>query len=142
MNLRVVFDTNIVLSALLFTSGQLTWLRTAWEKHALIPIVTTKTVEELLRVLSYPKFQLSKEERNDVLADYLPFSETFVLDKKQNDALPLCRDADDQIFLNLAYQSKVKYLVTGDKDLLKLNESVRFDIVTALRFRQIFTHND
>lgn len=131
MTIRAVFDTNVVLSALLFTDGQLAWLRTAWEKKLLTPIISKQTTEELLRVLGYPKFKLSKEERNDLLAEFLPFAETFVLDTNQNDDVPLCSDKNDQMFLNLAYQSNIQFLVSGDKDLLELNQSVEFNIETA-----------
>ena len=139
MGIRCVYDTNIVISSLIFTSGQLAWLRTAWEKQILIPIVAKETVDELLRVLRYPKFQLTKDERNDLLADFLPFAETFVLSVTQNDnnTLPICRDEFDQMFLDLAYQSGAQYLVTGDKDLLELNKSVEFNIVAAAQMKQI-----
>ncbi len=90
-----------------------------------------------MRVLNYPKFQLSVEERDDLLADYLPFAETFVFNRKNKDHLPECRDAHDQKFLNLAYQSKASYLVTGDKDLLELQQRVRFKIVTPSQLKQI-----
>lgn len=137
MNSRCVFDTNIVISSLLFAHGQLTWLRAAWGKQILIPIVAKDTVEELLRVLRYPKFQLSKDERNDLLADFLPYAESFVIDINQKIKVPICRDEFDQMFLNLAYQSKAQYLVTGDNDLLALNKSVEFNIVPAAQMKQI-----
>jgi len=131
VSIRAVFDTNIVLSALLFTNGQLTWLRSAWEKQLLTPIVSKEITEELLRVLAYPKFKLSKEQRNNLLAEYLPFAETFVVNTKQDDDIPLCRDKDDQVFLSLTYQSKAQFLISGDKDLLELNHLVKFKITTA-----------
>jgi hypothetical protein len=72
---RVVFDTNVVVSALLFASGRLAWLRTAWSKGLVIPLVNRSTVDELLRVLAYPKFKLSSADREELLGDYLPFAE-------------------------------------------------------------------
>lgn len=56
---RVVLDTNIVLSALLFNTGRLTWVRHAWQRQQVQPLVCTATVNELLRVLAYPKFKLT-----------------------------------------------------------------------------------
>ena len=41
------------------------------------------------------------------------------------------------MFLDLAYQSGVQYLVTGDKDLLEFNKSVEFNIVTVAQVKQI-----
>jgi hypothetical protein len=55
--LRAVFDTNVVVSALVF-GGRLRWLRAAWAAQAVTPVVCRETVTELLRVLAYPKFHL------------------------------------------------------------------------------------
>jgi predicted nucleic acid-binding protein len=52
--------------------------------------------------------------------------------------VPRCRDPKDQIFLDLADSAMVDYLVTGDEDLLVLNDSLQqnaaFKICTPLNF--------
>ena len=60
--LRVVLDTNTVLSAILFPKGRLAWFREMWEAGRITPMVNRATVQELIRVLAYPKFRLSQEE--------------------------------------------------------------------------------
>jgi len=50
---RVVLDTNIVLSALLFNAGRLAWVRHAWQRQRVQPLVCRATVNELMRVLAY-----------------------------------------------------------------------------------------
>ena len=70
--MRVVLDTNVVLSALLFTSGRLAWIRRAWQHQQLKPLVCRETASELLRVLAYPKFKLSTAEQQALLEDFLP----------------------------------------------------------------------
>ena len=60
---RVVLDTNVVVSALLFTSGRLAWVRRAWQHQRLRPLVCRETANELLRVLTYPKFRLTDGEQ-------------------------------------------------------------------------------
>ena len=47
--IRAVLDTNVLLSALLFANGRLSWLRPCWQRDALIPVVAEPTVRELLR---------------------------------------------------------------------------------------------
>lgn len=54
---RVVLDTNVLLSALLFPAGSLSWLRQAWQSEALRPLASRDTTAELIRVLTYPKFR-------------------------------------------------------------------------------------
>ena len=75
MSCRVVLDTNIVLSALVFNAGRLVWIRQAWQRHEIRPLVCRATVNELLRVLAYPRFRLTATEQKDLLADFLPYAE-------------------------------------------------------------------
>lgn len=126
--LRVVLDTNTVLSALLFPQGRLVPLRAAWQSGVLTPLLCAQTVEELLRVLAYPKFKLTSGEREELLADYLPFGEV-VAPWQETPAVPPCRDEQDRIFLELATVGVAQWLVTGDRDLLSLSRQVQFRII-------------
>lgn len=136
--MRVVFDTNTVVSALLFSTGKLAWIRSNWSQGLSVPLVSQDTVKELLRVLAYPKFKLTPDEKNELLADFLPFCETVHINPNSATSLPVCRDKHDQIFLILAHESKADYLVTGDADLLVLNNETVFSIITPTEFREAF----
>ena len=125
---RVVLDTNTVLSALLFVNGRLVPLRTAWQAGELTPLLCAQTVQELLRVLAYPKFKLTPEEREELLADYLPYGEV-VAPRQSRPEVPVCRDAEDQVFLDLAAIGAAHWLVTGDRDLLDMGGQVRFQVM-------------
>ena len=61
--LRVVLDTNVVLSALVFRKGVTARLRAAWQEASFVPLASTETVHELVRVLRYPKFRLDASEQ-------------------------------------------------------------------------------
>ena len=72
---RAVLDTNVVLSALLFPRGQLSWLRAAWQQGRLRPLVSKVTTEELMRAIyrdglvgPAPAFPAQMEEH---IAQYL-----------------------------------------------------------------------
>jgi len=127
---RVVLDTNVVLSALLFSQGRLAPLRLAWQQASLHPIVSKPTVEEFVRALTYPKFKLSLEDQRELLGDYLPYCTTVRMPAKPH-GTPPCRDTYDVPFLQLAIVGKADYLVTGDKDLLSLSGRIRCPIITA-----------
>jgi putative PIN family toxin of toxin-antitoxin system len=131
---RVVFDTNVVVSALLFASGRLAWLRTAWSKGLVIPLVNRSTVDELLRVLAYPKFKLSSADREELLGDYLPFAELVPPGPRRAET-QTCRDPHDRIFIELAIQAAADALVTGDADLLVLKHAHNCPILTPETFR-------
>jgi len=70
---RWVLDTNVVLAALVRPGGTCGKLRLAWQSRLLIPLASSETIAELVRVLAYPKFRLAPEEQQDLLADYLPW---------------------------------------------------------------------
>ena len=63
---RVVFDTAVVVSALLFPRGRLAWMRNSWRSGDVVPLVSRPTVEELIRVLAYPKFKLASDQFQDI----------------------------------------------------------------------------
>ena len=73
---RLVLDTNVLVSALLFPTGLLAWIRGSWQSRAIAPLTSRETRAELVRVLAYPQFQLTGEGRRNVLAMYLPWCET------------------------------------------------------------------
>jgi uncharacterized protein len=111
-------------------------LRLAWQGDCFIPLASKATITELIRVLAYPKFKLTRSEQEDLLADYLPFCETV----QMPDPLPLvpqCRDLFDEPFLVLALVGQANYLITGDRDLLCLADTFSCSIVTVEQFFQL-----
>jgi uncharacterized protein len=116
---RVVLDTNVVLSALVFGGATTAQVRSAWMSGRFIPLASPATAQELLRVLAYPKFKLTPGEQQDLLADYLPWTQVVRIPEPPP-VTPLCRDASDLPFLQLAIAGKADALVSGDADLLAL----------------------
>jgi len=129
MTPRVVIDTNVVLSALLFTDGRLAWMRHAWQRQQMQPLVCKETASELLRVLACPKFKLTGREQQELLADFLPHAEVVELPTHRPE-LPACRDMHDDVFLLLAHVAKADALVTGDADILAMRDAFPGLIVT------------
>ncbi|MDP1782070.1 putative toxin-antitoxin system toxin component, PIN family [Hydrogenophaga sp.] len=119
---RVVLDTNVVLSALLFGGKAAGALRQGWQQGAFTPLVSTATVQELMRVLAYPKFRLTTGDQQELLADFLPHT-TAVRIPEPPPPVPDCRDPFDLPFLHLAVAGKARWLVSGDRDLLVLADA-------------------
>ena len=120
--LRVVLDTNVVLSALVFGGGQAGQLRRAWQAGAFVPLASAVTVQELVRVLAYPKFALARAAQDELLADFLPHAQTVRMPQPPP-PVPDCRDPLDVPFLQLAVAGQAQRLVSGDKDLLVLAQA-------------------
>jgi putative PIN family toxin of toxin-antitoxin system len=131
--LRVVFDTNAVISALVFTAGRMAWLRAHWRERRSISFVSRATTAELKRVLGYPRLKLSEEKQFELMGDYLPYCETVDV----AEFCPIqCRDPKDQPFLDLAQSGKADLLVTGDYDLLALAGQTAFHIEPPEAYRR------
>jgi putative PIN family toxin of toxin-antitoxin system len=129
---RVVFDTGVVVSALLFQQGALAWLRRHWAAGECTSLISRATAEELVRVLSYPKFRLSADDRAELVGEYLVHCETVHGVKR----CPVtCRDASDRPFLDLAHTGGGEALVTGDADLLALGGRTQFAFETPATYR-------
>lgn len=135
----VVLDTNVVLSALVFSQGRLAALRHGWQTKKFVPLISTATAKELVRVLAYPKFKLSADEQEELLADYLPYCKTIRTPIKLPKT-PDCSDPFDIPFLQLALVGKASYLASGDRDLLEVKKCGTCQIVTPEQFLQIVNH--
>ena len=120
---RVVLDTNCLVSALVFSRSLLSPLRTHWQASRYIPLGCEETVNELIRVLAYPKFQLSKEEIEQLLGDILPFLVTCTI-RGAYDPIDGLRDPSDAVFLHLAQQAQADLFVSGDDDILALQGKI------------------
>jgi putative PIN family toxin of toxin-antitoxin system len=135
---RVVIDTNLVLSAMVFAQGRVTPLRLAWQNQQIQPLLSKTTAEELIRVLQYPKFKLSADDQQELLADYLPYCQTM-----NPPSPPFYKGGDtfshSQVFIELAIAGQAEALITGDQDLLCLDEHFACPILTAEQFLQTLT---
>ncbi|HSB25856.1 MAG TPA: putative toxin-antitoxin system toxin component, PIN family [Burkholderiaceae bacterium] len=94
-------------------------VRAAWQASRFTPLESTATAAELVRVLAYPKFRLSAGEREELLADYMPWVQVVRIPDPPP-AAPPCRDPFDLPFVHLAIAGKARALVSGDRDLLAL----------------------
>ena len=131
--LRLVLDTNVLVSALLSAAGSLSWLRVSWRSKAIIPLASRDTTNELLRVISYSKFDLTSDDIDHLLADYLPWCEPVTV--SETPRVPECRNPFDRPFLELALCGEADALVTGDRDLLARAPEFAVPIVTPRQIR-------
>ena len=136
---RVVLDTNVVVSALLFARGPAARVRLAWQSGLLKPLASRDTVAEIVRVLAYPKFRLSADDQQELLADYLPAA-TVVPIPSPPPTVPDCRDVHDLPFLHLAVAGLADALVTGDADLLTLAPAGGIGRCRILTLAELLTH--
>ena len=125
----VVIDTNVVVSALLFR-GVPGGIIPLWKSGKITPHASREIVDEYLRVLAYPKFQLSEEEIQYLLhQEILPWFET-VETCKTSQSVIIANDPSDDKFIRCAKAADVQLVISGDHHLLSLQSHGRIEIVT------------
>lgn len=119
--LRVVLDTNVLVSLYVFADSRFAPLRARSDSGEWQAITNAACLGEFRRVLGYPLFALTQQQQSDALAAYA--TRAIHHDASPPAAavqLPRCKDRDDQKFLELARDSTADWLVTADKALLRL----------------------
>ena len=129
--MRVVLDTNAVISALLF-SGVSSKLVSLWQDGLITPLLSREILDEELRVLSYRKFELTEKEIKELIQEeILPYAEVV---KPKRRLRVIQRDPADNKFLECAVAGKAGVIVSGDKDLLSLDQYRKIRIQSPAQF--------
>ena len=131
---KVVLGTNILISALGWEGNPRAIFKKAIDKEFEL-ILSSKQLEELLRVLNYPKFKFTDEQKERFLSILLSMA-ALVKTKSEIDIIK--EDPDDNIILEPANEMKISYIISGNEHLLKLKEFKDAKIVTAKKFLDIF----
>ncbi|MSR09622.1 MAG: putative toxin-antitoxin system toxin component, PIN family [Gammaproteobacteria bacterium] len=120
---RIVIDTNVLLGLWIFSEPSLALLRSALDEGTVTAVRCTATDAEFAEVLARPD-----------LLNVDPVRQQRVLESWRDRALLtgltlsapwLCRDPLDQKFLDLAVSAGAGWLLTRDRDLLKLAKKAR-----------------
>ena len=133
--LRVVLDTNVVVSSLLSATGAPARVIDAWRALRILPVVSEAVLEEIRATLSYPrlrqKYALTDEAVADVLA--LLRRDALVVPGKLSAAGAVPEDPSDEMFLACAVEGQADMIVSGDQHLLRLGTYHGIPIVTVHR---------
>lgn len=130
--LRIVLDTNVLISLIVFRDERLALLARRWDEGRLMVLSDAALRQEFARVLDYPIFRARcVPEQALALYDAQVFPAEAV-----PGGLALCRDPDDQKFLLLAAGANAAALITDDKALLRMRRRVGFQIETPLVFQR------
>lgn len=129
--MRAVFDTNVLLSAMLWGGSPHALLEQV-RNGAVTLISSPALLTELSTVLARPKFDeillRSKTSSAQILAQMRVLAE--VIDPPSL-AQPVCRDPDDDAVLALAMAAQADLIVSGDDDLLSLGNFEGIPILSS-----------
>jgi putative PIN family toxin of toxin-antitoxin system len=128
---KIVLDTNILISAFRWDGKPEQALKKAADYEI---IIAKKQMEELVRVLEYPKFGFSKERKSEII-DLMFSAGTLV--ETHGHIQEIKEDPDDDMILEAAVENGARYIITGDRHLLALREYQGVKIVTAEGFLRV-----
>lgn len=130
---RVVLDTNVCLDLFVFRDPRWTMLLDALQSGRLEAVTREDCRTEWHLVLRYPHLKLDDDRRIATMAEFdaliccHPIPQQVKEKAEEVARLPLCKDKDDQKFLELARDVRADVLITKDKALLKLARKTRRD---------------
>jgi len=133
MGPNVVFDTNVLISALGWDAKPERCLEQVFH-GSVVGYISPALVNELRRVMDYPRFEFTEEERDSFLEIVLA---SFHLVEPGIDLEAVADDPDDDMVLECAVASDADYIVSGDSHLLELDAYRRIEIVSPATFMDI-----
>jgi putative PIN family toxin of toxin-antitoxin system len=136
--MRAVIDTNIIIRAVIKPTGTVGPVLGRLRNGEYTAVYSEAILEEIVAKLLLPrisrKYQVGESDVEDLLG-LLALRGELVNPTR---SVRVCRDPDDDMFIEAALEGKAEWVVTGDQDLLTLEkfEGVRF--VTPRIFLQAF----
>ena len=127
--MRILIDTNIIISGLFFHGLPKQLLAEFdYEKFSVCvnKSIVAEYTEQVDKKISNTKYRLDKDLREKFFKNLHSF--------KSVSDLKICRDPKDDKFINCAIDAKAVYIVSGDNDLLTLKNVADIEIVTAREF--------
>jgi hypothetical protein len=126
--MRLILDTNVLLSAQLSPRGAPAKLLAAWEHKRFTLVISNELLAEPREVLARPFFR-ERLRRSDAELFAVTLHDLALCYPKPPPS-GIARDAKDSFLLALAAASEASFLVTGDKGLLALKRHSVTRIVT------------
>lgn len=128
---RVVLDTSVVVSALVFGGATSTRLRRAWRHGFCRPLVCRHTLMDLTHQLGSAQLGFSLAEQQQMLGEYLPY----VLKVRVSEAMPANEvEPAGLVFVQLGLAGQAHVLVTSDASMLAMGDRLPFQVMALEPF--------
>ena len=133
--LRVVADTNVLVSAVVAKGNEYLLLKETKSGHVRF-VISLQIIKELKGVLSRPKFGFSDKQVESVVKHIISISEIIVATSIVN---VVKEDPSDNKIIEAAIDGEADYIVSGDKDLLRLLKFRNIKIIPAAAFLRLIS---
>jgi uncharacterized protein len=118
--MRIVLDTNIVVSRSISPDGPSSKLYTYWQAAAFDIVVSEAILTEYKQALSKPRLQALHHFSNEEIEQTIEEFRELALVIEPMALMTAAGDPDDNKFLECAYSGNAEYIVSGDPHLLNL----------------------
>ena len=119
-----MLDTNVILDLLVFKDPSTEPIRHLLDAKLVDAVRSEASMLELVDVIRRPIFKLSQQEQEMILQSWEGV--TRLLENTAIESAPfICRDLDDQIFLDMAYSIRPAVLFSKDLRVLELRVSAK-----------------
>ena len=132
--MRVVLDTNVIVSATLIRGGNEDQILRAWQHGSFDLVLSPPILEELGRALFYERLRKFRWMTDGEVAELLRALAAGGVVVSGRVKVKASRDPDDDKFLAAAIEGVAEVVVTGDRDLLDLKSHRGVRIVRPTRF--------
>jgi putative PIN family toxin of toxin-antitoxin system len=133
--MRVVLDANVLVSAILSPDGTPARILEAWRGEQFDLVISNAIVEEIDRVLHYPKIMRRHRWSEEHLQRFLDaLAHLAVVTPGQLTLVVIANDPPDNRYLECAVEGEAAYIVSGDEDLLQLGIYQGTRIITPRQF--------
>jgi putative PIN family toxin of toxin-antitoxin system len=126
---RVVLDTNVLVSAFRNKGKSRSLFASLMEKHEVI--LSSQILAELADVLSRDKFNVTTAQIDKFLSILVRYA---IVVPVQSTSKIIVEDPDDDVILDTAFCGKAEYVVSGDKHLLKIGRYQNVQILSVNEF--------
>mgnify|MGYP000400864207 CR=1 FL=1 len=141
--MRVVIDTNVVVSRYIAPRGTIAQVFRLWEGGHCDLVVSPEIVQEYERVLTEPAIRAMDRMSDDELAVVMSGFASLAVHVAPEDRLHLVpQDPTDDKFVECAVAGKADYVVSGDKHLLALGSYEGIQVVPPAVFVRLFAKKD
>ena len=127
---KITPDTNIMISALGWNGNERRVIELGLSGKIQL-CLSLEILDELQRVMDYPKFKFTEEQKKEFLSEIL---EVATIHEIGNHEKVITADASDNIFLETALAADAQFIVSGDRHLLNLEEFKGIRILSARDF--------
>lgn len=125
--LRVVLDTNVLLSAIVCNGKPRKLFQMGIDGKYKI-LISKETLDELSEVIQRPKFKMTREGIVRIVSALMETGENVRIISNFE---VINNDLDDNIIINTAYDGNADYIVSGDKDIKDLKNFKKIKIVSV-----------